>query len=140
MHLEIIRERLERECDLDLISTSPNVDYQAAMADGAEIAVTNPERFARRKIDEIREPKLRTTILTPTEFIGAIMELCQGKRGTLLAWNTSRPNGSSSLIAAVGRVVLDFFDQLKSRTRGYASLDYEPDGDEATDLVRSTSC
>ena len=137
LHLEIVRERLEREFDLELISTQPNVVYEVAMDDGTEITVTNPSEFPGGKIAEVREPKVRATILAPSEFIGAIMELCQGKRGTLLGMDyISAERVEMRYTLPLAEVVFDFFDQLKSRTRGYASLDYEPDGDQAADLVK----
>src|SRR5215203_2243825 len=137
LHLEIVRERLEREFDLDLISTQPNVVYDVTMDDGTEIVVTNPSEFPGGKIAEVREPKVRATILAPSEFIGAIMELCQGKRGTLLGMDyLSAERVELRYTLPLAEVVFDFFDQLKSRTRGYASLDYEPDGDQAADLVK----
>ncbi len=137
LHLEIVRERLEREFDLELISTQPNVVYEVSMDDGTEITVTNPSEFPGGKIAEVREPKVRATILAPSEFIGAIMELCQGKRGTLLGMDyISAERVEMRYTLPLAEVVFDFFDQLKSRTRGYASLDYEPDGDQAADLVK----
>ncbi|HSO64213.1 MAG TPA: translation elongation factor 4 [Ornithinibacter sp.] len=137
LHLEIVRERLEREFDLELISTQPNVVYDVSMDDGTEITVTNPSEFPGGKIAEVREPKVRATILAPSEFIGAIMELCQGKRGTLLGMEyLSEERVEMRYTLPMAEVVFDFFDQLKSRTRGYASLDYEPDGDQAADLVK----
>src|ERR671913_1765993 len=137
LHLEIVRERLEREFDLDLISTQPNVVYDVTMDDGTEIVVTNPSEFPGGKIAEVREPKVRATILAPSEFIGAIMELCQGKRGTLLGMDyLSEDRVEMRYTLPLAEIVFDFFDQLKSRTRGYASLDYEPDGDQVADLVK----
>jgi GTP-binding protein LepA len=137
LHLEIVRERLEREFDLELISTQPNVVYEVSMDDGTSITVTNPSEFPGGKIAEVREPKVRATILAPSEFIGAIMELCQGKRGTLLGMDyISAERVEMRYTLPLAEVVFDFFDQLKSRTRGYASLDYEPDGDQAADLVK----
>ncbi len=137
LHLEIVRERLEREFDLELISTQPNVVYEVGMDDGTQITVTNPSEFPGGKIAEVREPKVRATILAPSEFIGAIMELCQGKRGTLLGMDyLSEERVEMRYTLPMAEVVFDFFDQLKSRTRGYASLDYEPDGDQVADLVK----
>ena len=137
LHLEIVRERLEREFNLDLISTQPNVVYEVAMEDGKQITVTNPSEFPGGKIAEVREPVVRATILAPSEFIGAIMELCQGKRGSLRGMDyLSEDRVEMRYTLPLAEIVFDFFDQLKSRTRGYASLDYELDGDQVADLVK----
>ncbi|MGE9807053.1 MULTISPECIES: translation elongation factor 4 [unclassified Janibacter] len=137
LHLEIVRERLEREFDLDLISTQPNVVYEVGMDDGKQLVVTNPSEFPYGKVVEVREPVVRATILAPSEFIGAIMELCQGKRGTLRGMDyLSEDRVEMRYTLPLAEIVFDFFDQLKSKTRGYASLDYEPDGDQAADLVK----
>jgi GTP-binding protein LepA len=137
LHLEIVRERLEREFDLDLISTQPNVVYDVTMEDGTEVRVTNPSEFPYGKVSEVREPVVRATILAPSEFIGAIMELCQSKRGTLRGMDyLSEDRVEMRYTLPLAEIVFDFFDQLKSRTRGYASLDYEPDGDQTADLVK----
>ena len=137
LHLEIVRERLEREFDLDLISTQPNVVYDVTMEDGKDLVVTNPSEFPHGKVDHVREPIVRATILAPSEFIGAIMELCQGKRGTLRGMDyLSEDRVEMRYTLPLAEIVFDFFDQLKSRTRGYASLDYEPDGDQVADLVK----
>lgn len=137
LHLEIVRERLEREFNLDLISTQPNVVYDVTMEDGKELTVTNPSEFPGGKVAEVREPVVRATILAPSEFIGAIMELCQGKRGSLRGMDyLSEDRVEMRYTLPLAEIVFDFFDQLKSRTRGYASLDYEPDGDQIADLVK----
>ena len=137
LHLEIVRERLEREFGLDLISTQPNVVYSVTMEDGKVITVTNPSEFPGGKIAEVREPVVRATILAPSEFIGAIMELCQSKRGTLRGMDyLSEERVEMRYTLPLAEIVFDFFDQLKSRTRGYASLDYEPDGEQVADLVK----
>src|SRR5690606_21641890 len=137
LHLEIVRERLEREFDLDLISTAPNVVYQVTMEDGTELQVTNPSEFPSGKIKEVREPIVRATILAPSEFIGSIMELCQARRGELLGMDYLSPERvEMRYTLPLAEIVFDFFDALKSRTRGYASLDYEPAGDQAGDLVK----
>jgi GTP-binding protein LepA len=137
LHLEIVRERLEREFDLDLISTAPNVVYRVVMEDGTEHTVTNPSEFPGGKIAEVHEPVVRSTILTPSEFVGTVMELCQNRRGTLLGMDyLSEDRVEMRYTLPLAEIVFDFFDQLKSRTRGYASLDYEPDGEQAADLVK----
>ena len=137
LHLEIVRERLEREFGLDLISTQPNVVYQVTMEDDTVVTVTNPSEFPHGKIAEVREPIVRATILAPSEFIGAIMELCQGKRGSLRGMDyLSEDRVEMRYTLPLAEIVFDFFDQLKSRTRGYASLDYEPDGEQVADLVK----
>jgi len=137
LHLEIVRERLEREFDLDLISTAPNVVYDVTMEDRKTIVVTNPSEFPEGKIAEVREPIVRATILAPSDYIGAIMELCQQRRGALRGMDyLSEDRVEMRYTLPLAEIVFDFFDQLKSRTRGYASLDYEPDGDQAADLVK----
>jgi GTP-binding protein LepA len=137
LHLEIVRERLEREFSLDLISTQPNVVYDVTLEDGKEVHVTNPSEFPQGKVAEVREPIVRATILAPSEFIGAIMELCQQKRGSLRGMDyLSEDRVEMRYTLPLAEIVFDFFDQLKSRTRGYASLDYEPDGDQVADLVK----
>lgn len=137
LHMEITRDRLEREFDLDLISTAPNVVYNVVMEDGSEVVVTNPSEFPDGKIDEVREPVVRATILSPSDFIGTIMELCQTKRGTLLGMDyLSEDRVEMRYTLPMGEIVFDFFDQLKSRTKGYASLDYERSGEQAAALVK----
>ncbi len=137
LHLEIVRERLEREFDLDLISTAPNVVYDVTMEDRKKITVTNPSEFPEGKIAEVREPIVRATILAPSDYIGAIMELCQQRRGSLRGMDyLSADRVEMRYSLPLAEIVFDFFDQLKSRTRGYASLDYEPDGDQEADLVK----
>jgi GTP-binding protein LepA len=137
LHLEIVRERLEREFNLDLISTAPNVVYRVLMDDGAEITVTNPSEFPSGKIAEVYEPMVRATILAPSEYIGAIMELCQTRRGDLLGMDyLSEDRVELRYTLPLAEIVFDFFDALKSKTRGYASLDYEPTGEQSADLVK----
>ena len=137
LHMEIVRERLEREFGLDLISTAPNVVYQVLMEDGSEVEVTNPSEYPEGKIDEVREPVVRATILSPADFIGVIMELCQNKRGSLLGMDyLSEDRVEMRYTLPMGEIVFDFFDQLKSKTKGYASLDYERSGEQAADLVK----
>ncbi|HLS03254.1 MAG TPA: translation elongation factor 4, partial [Actinomycetales bacterium] len=137
LHLEIVRERLEREFDLDLISTAPNVIYEVTMEDGSEHTVTNPSEFPEGKVDHVMEPMVRATILVPSEFIGPVMELCQDRRGSMQGMDYLSPERVEIRYELpLAEIVFDFFDQLKSRTRGYASLDYEPVGDQASDLVK----
>ncbi|WP_077798816.1 translation elongation factor 4 [Streptomyces sp. JHA26] len=137
LHLDVIRERLEREFGLDLIATAPNVVYRVVMEDGSEHTVTNPSEFPEGKINEVYEPVVRATILAPTEFIGAIMELCQTRRGTLLGMDyLSEDRVEIRYTLPLAEIVFDFFDQLKSKTRGYASLDYEPTGEQTSSLVK----
>lgn len=137
LHLDVIRERLEREFGLDLIATAPNVVYRVVMEDGTEHTVTNPSEFPEGKINDVYEPVVRATILAPSEFIGAIMELCQTRRGTLLGMDyLSEDRVEIRYTLPLAEIVFDFFDQLKSKTRGYASLDYEPTGEQASSLVK----
>ncbi|MFD3438140.1 translation elongation factor 4 [Streptomyces sp. NPDC058685] len=137
LHLDVIRERLEREFGLDLIATAPNVVYRVVMEDGTEHTVTNPSEFPEGKIDEVHEPVVRATILAPSEFIGSIMELCQTRRGTLLGMDyLSEDRVEIRYTLPLAEIVFDFFDQLKSKTRGYASLDYEPTGEQSSSLVK----
>ena len=137
LHLEIVRERLEREFNLELISTAPNVVYRVVMDDGKEIIVTNPSEFPGGKVAEVNEPIVKSTILTPSEFVGSIMELCQTRRGTLLGMDyLSEDRVEMRYTLPLAEIVFDFFDQLKSKTRGYASLDYEPTGEQSADLVK----
>ena len=137
LHLEIVRERLEREFDLNLISTAPNVIYEVSMDDGKQVTVTNPSEYPGGKVDEVREPIVRATVLAPTEFIGTIMELCQQRRGTLRGMDyLSQERVELRYTLPLAEIVFDFFDNLKSRTRGYGSLDYETDGDQAAELVK----
>ena len=137
LHLEIVRERLEREFNLDLISTAPNVIYDVDLEDRTTVVVTNPSEFPSGKIREVREPVVRATILTPSEFVGTVMGLCTERRGSLLGMDyLSEDRVELRYTLPLAEIVFDFFDQLKSRTRGYASLDYETTGDQAADLVK----
>ncbi|WP_393058040.1 translation elongation factor 4 [Streptomyces sp. LN549] len=137
LHLDVVRERLEREFGLDLIATAPNVVYRVEMEDGSEHTVTNPSEFPEGKIDKVHEPVVRATVLAPSEFIGAIMELCQQRRGTLLGMDyLSEDRVEIRYTLPLAEIVFDFFDQLKSKTRGYASLDYEPTGEQSAELVK----
>lgn len=137
LHMEITRDRLEREFNLDLISTAPNVVYHVRMEDGSEVEVTNPSEYPEGKIAEVREPVVKATILSPSDYIGTIMELCQNKRGTLLGMDyLSEDRVEMRYTLPMGEIAFDFFDQLKSRTKGYASLNYEFSGEQAADLVK----
>jgi GTP-binding protein LepA len=149
LHMEIVRERLEREFDLSLISTSPNVVYRVVLDSGRELRVTNPSDFpsaadsaagpgaVRGKIAHVYEPVVRATVISPAEYIGTIMELCQGRRGVLLGMDyLSADRVEIRYTLPLAEIIFDFFDQLKSRTRGYASLDYEPDGEQEANLVK----
>ncbi len=137
LHMEITRDRLEREFDLELISTAPNVVYEVLMEDGTEHEVTNPSEYPEGKIAEVREPVVKATILSPSDYIGAIMELCQSKRGQLEGMDyLSEDRVEMRYTLPLAEIVFDFFDQLKSRTKGYASLDYEPTGDQVAELVK----
>ncbi|MBA0049873.1 elongation factor 4 [Streptomyces sp. AJS327] len=137
LHLEVIRERLEREFGLDLIATAPNVVYRVVMEDGQEHVVTNPSEFPTGKTDEVYEPIVRATLIAPSEFIGAIMELCQSRRGSLQGMDyLSEDRVELRYTLPLAEIVFDFFDALKSKTRGYASLDYEPTGEQSAELVK----
>jgi GTP-binding protein LepA len=137
LHLEIIRERLQRESGLELISTAPNVVYRVVMEDASEVIVTNPSEFPAGKIAEVHEPTVRASVLTPNDYVGAVMELCQGRRGSILGMDyLSADRVELRYTMPLGEIIFDFFDQLKSRTKGYASLDYEPSGEQAADLVK----
>ncbi len=137
LHLEIIQERLEREFNLDMISTAPNVVYRVIRDDGVELSVTNPSEYPSGRVGEVYEPTVRATVLTPNDYVGAVMELCQGRRGSLLGMDyLSADRVELRYSLPLGEIIYDFFDQLKSRTKGYASLDYEPSGEQAADLVK----
>ena len=137
LHLEITRDRLEREFGLDLISTAPNVVYNITMEDGTEHIVTNPSDWPPGKISTITEPIVKCTIITPSDYIGTIMELCQSRRGALGGMDyLSESRVELRYTMPLGEIIFDFFDALKSRTRGYASLDYEEIGMQAADLVK----
>jgi GTP-binding protein LepA len=137
LHLEITRDRLEREAGLDLISTAPNVVYRVVRDDGAELTVTNPSDWPTGRVAQIFEPVVKVTILAPSEFIGAIMELCQSRRGDLGGMDyLSETRVELRYTMPLAEIIFDFFDALKSRTRGYASLDYEEAGEQEADLVK----
>jgi GTP-binding protein LepA len=137
LHMEIVRERLEREFDLDLISTAPNVVYRVVMEDGSEHLVTNPSEFPTGKVGGVFEPVVKASILSPTEYIGTLIELCQARRGVQTGMDyLSADRVELHYTLPLAEIVYDFFDALKSRTKGYASLDYEPMGDLESDLVK----
>jgi GTP-binding protein LepA len=137
LHLEIIRERLEREFNLDLISTAPNVVYRVIMEDDVEHVVTNPSEFPAGKVAEVYEPVVRATVLTPQDYVGAVMELCQSRRGTMQGMDyLSTERVELRYTLPLAEIIYDFFDQLKSRTKGYASLDYETSGEQRAELVK----
>ncbi|SDB86818.1 GTP-binding protein LepA [Raineyella antarctica] len=138
LHMEIVRERLEREFGLDLISTAPNVVYRVVMENGEELTVTNPSEYPTGgKIAQVFEPIVDATILAPAEFIGTILELCQAKRGIQQAMDyLSSDRVEIRYTMPLAEIVFDFFDQLKSRTKGYASLDYHESGEQDADLVK----
>ncbi len=138
LHMEIVRERLEREFDLTLIATAPSVEYRAYLTDGAEVVVDNPTDLPEQsRIDHVDEPMLTATVLTPSEYTGTVMDLCQSRRGEMARMEYLSPERVELVYKIpLAEVVLDFFDQLKSRTKGYASLDYEPAGYATAALVR----
>ncbi|MBA3020830.1 translation elongation factor 4 [Propionicimonas sp.] len=137
LHMEIVRERLEREFNLDLISTAPNVVYRVLMEDGSEHIVTNPSEYPEGKIADVYEPVVRATILAPAEFIGTILELCQTRRGEQQGLDyLSEDRVEIRYLLPLAEIVFDFFDALKSRTKGYASLDYDQAGEQAAKLVK----
>jgi len=137
LHLEIVRERLEREFGLSLISTAPNVVYRVELDDGGERVVTNPTDWPTGKIGNVFEPVVSAMVIAPSEYTGAIMELCQGRRGSLKGMDyLSESRVELRYTLPLGEIIFDFFDLLKSRTRGYASLDYEEAGEAPSDLVK----
>jgi GTP-binding protein LepA len=138
LHLEIITERLEREFGLDLIATAPSVPYEVTTEDKKHYTVTNPSEFPTgTKIASVSEPMVRTAILAPKDYVGTIMELCQSRRGTLIGMDyLGEDRVEIKYMMPLGEIVFDFFDHLKSKTAGYASLDYEPAGEMDADLVK----
>ena len=137
LHLEIVRERLEREFNLSLISTAPNVVYRVTVESGEEVVVTNPSDWPTGKIAAVREPVVRSMLLLPSDYVGAVMDLCQSRRGVLAGMDyLSQDRVELRYTLPLGEIIFDFFDQLKSRTRGYASLDYEPAGEQEAALVK----
>jgi GTP-binding protein LepA len=138
LHMEIVRERLEREFDLGIIATAPSVVYRAFLTDGTEMLVDNPTELPEAsRLDHIDEPMLDISILTPSEYLGAVMDLCQSRRGEMVKMDyLSTERVELRYTIPLAEVVIDFFDALKSRTKGYASLDYEPSGYVTSQLVR----
>ena len=137
LHLEIITERLSREFGLDLITTAPSVTYEVTTDTGETVTVTNPSEYPDGRVAEVSEPVVKVGILLPKDYVGTVMELCQGRRGTLLGMDyLSEDRVELRYNMPLGEIVFDFFDHLKSRTQGYASLDYEPAGSQTADLVK----
>jgi GTP-binding protein LepA len=138
LHMEIVRERLEREFDLSLIATAPSVAYRAFLNDGSQVDVDNPSELPEpTDLDHVDEPMLKATILTPAEYTGTVMDLCQGRRAEMVKMEYLSPERVEFVYGIpLAEVVVNFFDQLKSRTKGYASLDYEPEGYATADLVK----
>lgn len=138
LHMEIVRERLEREFDLSLISTSPSVEYRVTKTNGATVVVANPSQMPHAaEITSVAEPRLLVAIVSPSQYTGTLMDLCQSRRGRLIGMEYLSPERVELRYQLpLAEVMLDFFDQMKSRTRGYASLDYEPDGYAVADLVK----
>ncbi|REJ04492.1 elongation factor 4 [Microbacterium bovistercoris] len=138
LHLEIITERLSREFGLDLITTAPSVIYEVLTSDtGETVTVTNPSEYPDGRIGAVTEPMVKAAILLPKDYVGTVMELCQSRRGSLLGMEYfSEERVELRYNMPLGEIVFDFFDQLKSRTQGYASLDYEPNGSQEADLVK----
>jgi GTP-binding protein LepA len=138
LHMEIVRERLEREFGLSLISTAPSVEYRVTRTGGQVIVVDNPSLFPNAgEIEKIEEPYLTATILTPSDYTGTLMDLCQSRRGEMVKMEYLSPERLELVYRLpLAEVVIDFFDQLKSRTQGYASLDYEQAGYDTANLVK----
>jgi GTP-binding protein LepA len=138
LHMDIVRERLEREYDLELITTTPNVEYHVFLTDSAIVSVRNPAQMPEAgRIDHVEEPYVAASVILPTEFVGTVMELCQGRRSDFVDMKYLSPERvEMHYQLPLGEIVIDFFDQLKSRTRGYASLDYEFWGYRLGDLVK----
>jgi GTP-binding protein LepA len=137
LHLEIITERLSREFDLDLITTAPSVTYEVTTDTGESVTVTNPSEYPDGRVASVSEPVVKVGILLPKDYVGTVMELCQSRRGSLLGMDyLSEDRVELRYNMPLGEIVFDFFDQLKSKTQGYASLDYEPAGSQEADLVK----
>ncbi|MGK2933247.1 MAG: elongation factor 4, partial [Solirubrobacterales bacterium] len=138
LHMEIVRERLEREYDLELMATSPTVRYDVHLIGGETIEVRSPTEMPDpASIESIEEPYIRASVITPTDYVGPVMELCQGRRGTHIDMDYLSPNRVQIRYdLPLAEIVLDFFDVLKSSTKGYASLDYEPVDNRPSELVK----
>jgi GTP-binding protein LepA len=138
LHMEIIQERIEREFDIDLITTAPSVIYNIKLTNGEEIRIDNPSNMPEAtEIDEVQEPFVKATVMTPNDYVGAVMELCQRKRGDFIDMKYLDENRVNIVYdIPLSEIVYDFFDQLKSSTKGYASLDYEPIGYKTSRLVK----
>ena len=137
LHLEIIRERIEREFGVDLIATAPSVVYQVTLDSGEDVLVTNPSEFPTGRVGSVQEPVVNAAILAPKDYVGVIMELCQSRRGTMQGMEyLGSDRVEIRYVIPLAEIVFDFFDQLKSKTAGYASLDYEPAGVQESDLVK----
>ncbi|RZS59069.1 GTP-binding protein LepA [Microcella putealis] len=137
LHLEIVTERIRREFDLDIITTAPSVIYNVTTEDKATVEVTNPSEYPTGRIERVMEPIVSASILAPKDYVGAIMELCQSRRGTMRSMDyLGEDRVELKYTLPLGEIVFDFFDQLKSKTQGYASLDYEPAGEQEADLVK----
>ncbi|MGC8513056.1 MAG: translation elongation factor 4 [Acidimicrobiales bacterium] len=138
LHMEIVRERLEREFNLSLIATAPSVEYLAHLTDGTTVVVHSPSEMPEpQKLESVEEPYLQATILTPSEYTGTLMDLCQSRRGEMVRMEYISPERLELVYRIpLAEVVMDFFDALKSRTKGYASLDYEQSGTDQADLVK----
>ena len=137
LHLEIIRERIEREFGVDLIATAPSVVYQVTLDTGEDVLVTNPSEFPTGRVGSVQEPVVNAAILAPKDYVGVIMELCQSRRGTMQGMEfLGSDRVEIRYVIPLAEIVFDFFDQLKSKTAGYASLDYEPAGVQESDLVK----
>jgi GTP-binding protein LepA len=138
LHMDIVRERLEREYDLELLTTTPNVEYHAFLTNGQMVEVRNPAQMPEQtSIDHVEEPYVAASVILPSEFVGTVMELCQGRRAEFVDMKYLSPERvEMHYRLPLSEIVLDFFDQLKSRTRGYASLDYDFWGYREGDLVK----
>jgi GTP-binding protein LepA len=138
LHMDIVKERLEREFGLELIATAPNVEFHVIRGDDGTVVVHNPSEMPQAgTYDRVEEPTVLATVITPSEYLGAVLELCQARRGELVDMKYLSPERAEvHYHLPLAEIIFDFFDQLKSRTRGYASLDYEPWGYETSNLVR----
>ena len=138
LHMDVIQERLEREFNLELITTAPSVTYDVELTDGSHVAVTNPAEMPETTmIKQINEPYVRAEIMVPNDYVGAVMELCQRKRGQFVTMEYLDDNRVNVIYQMpLAEIIFDFFDKLKSSTRGYASLDYELDGTQPSELAK----